>query len=678
VNSKFVEGNTFSNLLVEETSPYLLQHAHNPVNWFPWCEQAFLKAQKEDKLILISIGYAACHWCHVMERECFEDLEVAEIMNKHFVCIKVDREERPDVDQVYMNAVQLITQQGGWPLNCFALPDGRPVYGGTYFPKVRWIKVLESLVESFEKDREQFMEYATKLTKGVKLSEQPFKENEIEPTKDILINAVNKWQKGFDNREGGPDKAPKFPLPKNYDFLLSYGVLFKDDLVIEHTKLTLDKMMMGGIYDQIGGGFARYSVDHLWKVPHFEKMLYDNAQLIGLYSKAYSFFKNQEYKAVVEETIAFCKRELFSTSGVFFSALDADSEGEEGKFYVWTEQELKEVLKDDYSLAHDFYCINNKALWEHHNNILLREKSIEEFAVFLNTSVSLTQEKLKEIKQKLLAERGNRIRPQLDDKILLSWNALMISSLVEAYFATTNDLYLYDATLAAEFIINKNSFQKLIKRNYKSKAECENIFLEDYSTVIESFLMLFEATGNTKWVEIANNYLKIVFAEYLDNETSLFYYTSSNQNDLIARKIELQDNVIPSSNSIMANNIHKLHKIYGTNNYFDGCQKMLSYNIAQVESYPYAYANWAVLLQKIAMPFYELVIIGAEAKKYMQKFKQHYFPNVYCFWSAKENNELEIFKNRFVNGKTLFYFCKNNTCELPVEDFNLLIDKLKS
>jgi uncharacterized protein YyaL (SSP411 family) len=673
-----VERNSFSNLLVEETSPYLIQHSHNPVNWFPWSEQAFLKAQKEDKLILISIGYAACHWCHVMERECFEDLEVAEIMNKHFVCIKVDREERPDVDQVYMNAVQLITQQGGWPLNCFALPDGRPVYGGTYFPKVRWIKVLESLVESFEKDREQFMEYATKLTKGVKLSEQPFKENEIEPTKEILIRAVNNWQKEFDNRDGGPDKAPKFPLPKNYDFLLSYGFLFKDNLVIEHAKLTLDKMMMGGIYDQIGGGFARYSVDHLWKVPHFEKMLYDNAQLISLYSKAYSFFKNQEYKTVVEETIAFCKRELFSTSGVFFSALDADSEGEEGKFYVWTEQELKEVLKDDYSLAHDFYCINNKALWEHHNNILVREKSIEEFAVFLNCSVSQTQEKLKEIKQKLLAERGNRIRPQLDDKILLSWNALMISSLVEAYFATTNDLYLYDATVAAEFIINKNSFQKLIKRNYKSKADKENVFLEDYSTVIESFLILFEATGNTKWAEIANSYLKIVFAEYLDFETSLFYYTSSNQNDLIARKIELQDNVIPSSNSIMANNIHKLHKIYGTINYFDCYQKMLSYNIAQVESYSYAYANWAVLLQKITMPFYELVIIGEDAKQYMQKFKQHYFPNVYCFWSANENDELEIFKNRFVNGKTLFYVCKNNTCELPVEDFNLLINKLKS
>jgi len=678
VNSKFVERNSFSNLLVEETSPYLIQHSHNPVNWFPWSEQAFLKAQKEDKLILISIGYAACHWCHVMERECFEDLEVAEIMNKHFVCIKVDREERPDVDQVYMNAVQLITQQGGWPLNCFALPDGRPVYGGTYFPKVRWIKVLESLVESFEKDREQFMEYATKLTKGVKLSEQPFKENEIEPTKEILIRAVNNWQKEFDNRDGGSDKAPKFPLPKNYDFLLSYGFLFKDNLVIEHTKLTLDKMMMGGIYDQIGGGFARYSVDHLWKVPHFEKMLYDNAQLISLYSKAYSFFKNQEYKTVVDETIAFCKRELFSTSGVFFSALDADSEGEEGKFYVWTEQELKEVLKDDYSLAHDFYCINNKALWEHHNNILVREKSIEEFAVFLNCSISQTQEKLKEIKQKLLAERGNRIRPQLDDKILLSWNALMISSLVEAYFATTNDLYLYDATVAAEFIINKNSFQKLIKRNYKSKADKENVFLEDYSTVIESFLILFEATGNTKWAEIANSYLKIVFAEYLDFETSLFYYTSSNQNDLIARKIELQDNVIPSSNSIMANNIHKLHKIYGTINYFDCYQKMLSYNIAQVESYSYAYANWAVLLQKIAMPFYELVIIGEDAKQYMQKFKQHYFPNVYCFWSANENDELEIFKNRFVNGKTLFYVCKNNTCELPIEDFNLLINKLKS
>jgi len=672
------EGNTFNNLLIDETSPYLLQHAHNPVNWFPWGEQAFLKAQKEDKLILISIGYAACHWCHVMERECFEDMEVAEIMNKNFVCIKVDREERPDVDQVYMNAIQLITQQGGWPLNCFALPDGRPVYGGTYFPKIRWIKVLESLVESFEKDKEQFMEYATKLTKGIKLSEQPFKEKEIEPSKDILIKALNKWQTGFDDIDGGPDKAPKFPLPKNYEFLLSYGVLFKDDLVIAHTKLTLDKMMMGGIYDQIGGGFARYSVDNLWKVPHFEKMLYDNAQLISLYSKAYSFFKNEEYKTVIEETISFCKRELFSPNGVYFSALDADSEGEEGKYYVWTEEELKEILNDDYLIAEEFYCINKKALWEHKNNILLREKSIEEFASIKNISTSFLQEKLKKLKTVLLNEREKRIHPQLDDKILLSWNALMISSLVDSYFATTNDLYLDDALVAANFLINKNSTEKLLKRNYKSKSEKENIFLEDYATIIESFLLLFEATSEIKWANIANNFLKIVFDEYSNEETSLFYYTSKYQNDLIARKIELQDNVIPSSNSIMVNNIHKLHKIFGVEKYFECYNKMLSYNIAQVESYPYAYANWAILLQKIILPFYELVIIGKDAKRFMKEFKQHYFPNVYLFWRETENNDLEIFKNRFVKGKTLFYICRNNSCELPIEEFELLIEKLKN
>jgi uncharacterized protein YyaL (SSP411 family) len=666
-----------NNLLAQETSPYLLQHAHNPVNWFPWSQQAFEKAQKEDKLILISIGYAACHWCHVMERECFEDMEVAEIMNKNFVCIKVDREERPDVDQVYMNAVQLITQQGGWPLNCFALPDGRPVYGGTYFPKPRWIKVLESLVESFEKEREQFMEYATKLTKGVKLSEHPFKEKEIIPTKEILIAAIEKWQLAFDETEGGPNRAPKFPLPKNYDFLLSYGVLFKNNLVIEHTKLTLDKMMMGGIYDQIGGGFARYSVDDLWKVPHFEKMLYDNAQLISLYSKAYTFYKNNEYKNLVDETISFCKRELFSPLGVFYSALDADSEGEEGKYYVWTETELKVVLNDDYNLIKEFYCINKKALWEHENNILLREKSIEEFAKEKNISILLLEEKLEDVKTKLLNERSKRIRPQLDDKILLSWNALMINSLVEAYFSTANDIYLDDALAAANLILSLNSLEKLTKRNYKSKLEKENIFLEDYATFIESMLALFDATGDIKWVNVASNYLKIVFDEYLDSETSLFYYTSIFQNDLIARKIELQDNVIPSSNSVMANNIHKLHKIMGFELYQEHYNKMLSYNIAQIESYPSAYANWALLLQKITMPFFELVIIGKDAKKYMRKFRQNYFPNVYCFWSETENNELEIFKNRYAEGTTLFYLCKNNSCEIPIDNFDLLLEKFK-
>ena len=671
------ESNAFSNLLAEETSPYLLQHAHNPVNWFPWSDAAFLKARKEDKLILISIGYAACHWCHVMERECFEDKEVAELMNKHFVCIKVDREERPDVDQVYMNAVQLITQQGGWPLNCFALPDGRPVYGGTYFPKNRWINVLGSLVDSYEKDREQFMEYATKLTKGVSLSDQPFKEHDIEPSKDILIKAVQKWQNGFDNIEGGPNKAPKFPLPKNYEFLLSYGYLFKDELVIEHTKLTLDKMMMGGIYDQIGGGFARYSVDDLWKVPHFEKMLYDNAQLISLYAKAFTYFKNEEYKTIVDETISFCKRELLSPNGIFYSALDADSEGEEGKYYVWTEEELKKILREDYSVAKEFYCINKKALWEHQNNILLREKSIRDFANGINSTASFAQEKVKLIKQKLLTEREKRIRPLLDDKILLSWNSLMISSLVEAYFSSANDLYLNDALTAANFLIENNNPERIIKRNFKSKPQKENIFLEDYATIIDCFLLLFEATGDIKWADISNKFLKIVFEEYCDHETSLFYYTSKFQNDLIARKIELQDNVIPASNSIMANNIHKLHKIFGIDEYLDCYQKMLSYNISQVESFPYAYSNWAVLLQKITVPFYELVIIGENAKQQMINFKQYYFPNVYCFWSEIENNEIEIFKNRYVGGLTLFYLCRNNSCELPIKSFDELLEKLQ-
>ena len=348
----------YTNSLINETSPYLLQHAHNPVDWHPWNQETLDLAKKEDKLILISIGYSACHWCHVMEHESFESEEVAQIMNDKFINIKIDREERPDIDQVYMNAVQLMSQRGGWPLNCVALPNGKPVWGGTYFPKQKWMEQISQVASYYQSNRVEMIEYSEKLAKGIRQSELiEYNKEDSHFTKKELIQMVKKWSKNFDYNEGGPNRAPKFPIPNNYQFLIRYSHLFKDKIIEDHTKLTLNKIAYGGIYDQIGGGFSRYSTDKLWKVPHFEKMLYDNAQLISLYSEAYLAFNDKEYQYIVEETIEFVNRELRGNNGALYSALDADSEGVEGKFYIWKKEELKSILKNDYQLFSTYYSL---------------------------------------------------------------------------------------------------------------------------------------------------------------------------------------------------------------------------------------------------------------------------------------------------------------------------------
>jgi uncharacterized protein YyaL (SSP411 family) len=367
------ENQPFTNALINETSPYLLQHAHNPVDWHAWGDDALQMAKNQNKLLLISIGYSACHWCHVMEHESFEDEAVAKVMNRLFVNIKVDREERPDIDQVYMTAVQLMTGRGGWPLNCIALPDGRPLYGGTYFPKAQWLKIIQDVAKLWDTDPEKALEYATELTRSVQQSDLiPALKKEATFNKGMLREIVEEWRPHMDNEEGGPNRSPKFPMPANYQFLLRQAHLSNDKKLMNHVHLTLRKMAWGGIYDQIGGGFARYSVDEIWKVPHFEKMLYDNAQLVSLYAEAFQASGNVLYKEVVEQTLAFIAREMTSAEGAFYSALDADSEGEEGKFYVWTEAELTELLGEEFAWVKDYYNINAQGYWEHENFILLR------------------------------------------------------------------------------------------------------------------------------------------------------------------------------------------------------------------------------------------------------------------------------------------------------------------
>ena len=668
-----------TNALINETSPYLLQHAHNPVNWHPWGDDALNKAKAEDKLILVSIGYSACHWCHVMERESFEDSIVAKIMNDNFVCIKVDREERPDIDQIYMNAVQLITKQGGWPLNCFALPDGRPVYGGTYFQKSQWVNVLQSLAKDYDKDKEKFYEYAENLTEGIKNSDLlPLNNLPAQFSNDTLVGMVSKWKTSFDSKEGGPSRAPKFPIPNNYQFLLRYGVLNNDQEVLNHVKLTLDKMAYGGIYDQIGGGFARYSTDILWKAPHFEKMLYDNAQLMNLYAEAYQYYGDDLYKDIVYQTFDFLQREMTTKNGAFYSALDADSEGEEGKFYVWKEEELKSALSEsEYNLTEVYYNIGKKALWEYSNNILLRDKTDEQVAKKLDVPVDQVQHAIKAINKKLLKVRTERIRPALDDKTLTSWNALMISGLTKAGQVFSEKKFLNAAIKNANFIVSEQTTKEgNLLHSYKNGISKLDGFLEDYCFVIEAYTDLYQATFEQIWLERAKDLLDISIENFYDTERGMFYFTSKNSSGLIARKMELKDNVIPASNSSMAKSLNVLGHYFDKKAYLNMSETMLNNIQPYMSNYGSGYSNWGQLYLNQVFPYYEIAIVGDNAKEKLSELNRTYVANKLLIGSQK-SSELPLLENKYVLGDTYIYVCVNKSCQLPVTEVSEAVKQLK-
>lgn len=668
-----------TNKLINETSPYLLQHAHNPVNWYPWTEEALNKAKQEDKLILISVGYSACHWCHVMERESFENEKVAAIMNDHFICIKVDREERPDIDQVYMNAVQLMTGQGGWPLNCFALPDGRPVYGGTYFPKEHWINVMINLADMYQHDRQKMLDYAAKLTEGVRLSELvQAATGEADFSRQILDDTFSTWASRFDNTEGGPNRAPKFPLPNNYLFLLRYWLHTGNEQAKKHVKLTLEKMACGGIYDQLGGGFARYSTDMLWKVPHFEKMLYDNAQLISLYSEAYQAWKDPLYKQVVYETCAFVQRELTSPEGAFYSALDADSEGEEGKFYVWRKEELEELLGNRFPLFADYFNINSTGHWEHGNYILLRMKTDKEIAQKYNMNEEELQREIKDMKEELLAVRDRRVRPGLDDKTLASWNALMIKGYVDAFMAFNDHTFRDVAIRSGAFILNKLQKEDgSLYRTWKNGKAGINAYLEDYAACIEAFIALYEATFEERWLAAADELAQYCIKHFYDDRTGMFWFTSDIDPPLIARKMEVADNVMPASNSALARGLFLLGHHLDMPDYIAMCRRMLNNVKNEIVSYGAGYSNWGILMLNIIAPFYEVAIVGKDVDEKRAELNEHYIPNKIFAGSAHES-VLPLLENKFMAGRTLIYVCENKTCQRPVSKASEALKQIKT
>ncbi|MCY1633712.1 thioredoxin domain-containing protein [Marinifilum sp. D737] len=666
-----------TNRLSQENSPYLLQHAHNPVDWYPWGEEALQKAKNENKVILVSIGYAACHWCHVMERESFENEEIAKIMNEFFVCIKVDREERPDIDRIYMDAVQLMTGSGGWPLNCFAMPDGKPFFGGTYFRPNDWVRVLQGIQNAWLSEKDKVEKVADQISEGVRSNELIEVKSELKLFDlDDMKSGYENWQKDFDKLEGGNNRAPKFPLPGSLQFLLRYYHASKDRSALDHVVLTLDKMAAGGIYDQIGGGFARYSVDAIWKVPHFEKMLYDNAQLVSLYAEAYSLTKITEYKRVMEETLDFIDRELSLPNGGFYSSLDADSEGVEGKFYVWEKSEIESVLKEDAEWFCEYFGVSEKANWEE-GNILMISADKNEIAKRLGISTKQFDEKVKEASNKLLSKREERIRPGLDDKALTSWNALMIKGYVDAYKALGKQEYLERAEKAMHFIeTNLMKGEGHLFRNYKDGVSKINAFLDDYSFTIEAYIALYQASFKEDYLIKADRLMKVVMAHFSDEKSGMFFYTSNEDPDLIARKMELLDNVIPSSNSSIAKSLFVLGIYLDKETFKERSKQMLANVYERMLKVPSYHFNWGQLFFYLANSTYELVVVGDSALSEKQKIESLFLPNVLISGSLTES-ELPLLKNRYVSKQTTFYLCKNRTCKIPVTSVEELLDQLQ-
>ena len=676
--NEMTEKHKYTNSLVNETSPYLLQHAHNPVNWYPWNEATLAKAQKEDKLLLISIGYSACHWCHVMEHESFEDDEVAKIMNDNFICIKVDREERPDIDQIYMTAVQLMSQRGGWPLNCIALPDGKPFWGGTYFRKNDWKRQITGLANAYQNDRAKVLEFSESLANGIKQVEMVIKNPKQEEfVWQDVNNMVSPWSERFDNTEGGSNGAPKFPMPNAYNFLLRYAHLSNNKEVLEHIELTLNKIAFGGIYDQIGGGFARYSTDRLWKVPHFEKMLYDNGQLVSLYSEGYLKFKKTLYKEIVFESLEFVERELLDETGAFYSALDADSEGEEGKFYVWNETELKLFIREDFDIFKDYYNINNKGLWEHGDYILLKEKTKQEIARKYKVSVADLDTKIASWKKILMEERDKRIRPGLDDKSLTSWNALMLKGYIDAYITFGEKHHLDIALKNANFIVNRQlQSDGKLWHSYKNGRSTINAYLEDYSITISAFISLYGATFNEKWLNLSEQMMQYAITHFYDKESGMFFFTSDLDPPLVARKMEINDNVIPASNSVMANALYDLGIILDKEEYKKMSRTMLNNVKEEMSSYGSGYANYANLMLKIIHPYYEVVVVGKDAHEKSLEINKEYKPNK-LFIGSFGKSKMPLLEGKFVEGQTMIYVCENKVCQMPTNKIIQAINLLK-
>ena len=666
---------SFTNDLVHETSPYLLQHAHNPVNWKAWNDEVIEEAKKSNKLILISIGYSSCHWCHVMEKETFEDEAIAKLMNDNFINIKVDREERPDIDQVYQTAAQLTGKSGGWPLNAITLPNGKPLYLGTYHTKKQWEEVLSKVHKSYTENPKKAEEYASSLAAGIEETSLYEPSIEFEKlTTDVLNSAVVQWKQTWDLEFGGTRGQQKFPAANGLSFLLDYAAVAKDDEALQHVKNTLDKMVDGGLNDHVGGGFYRYSTDSEWKVPHFEKMLYDNAQLIDLYSKAYKVFGNDKYKEAVEHTSAFLEREMRNEAGGYYAALDADSENEEGKFYIWTKSELQIVLENDYELFGELYNIKDGKAWINDAFILYKTNE-ESFLKKNNLTAAELKNKRARWNKKLMVARQKRVRPNIDDKIITSWNALLINGYVEAYQAFDDKNYLQKAVSIYDFIRTNSYSENVLVHSFKKGSSRNEGFLEDYAFLAEASLNLYKATLDTQYLNFSNYLMNQAQNHFSDSVSGLYKFNKDE--GLISNPIKTNDGDVPSANSVMAHNLFQLGHINYNPEFTKKSKTMLTTLLPYITDYSSSYANWSSLLLNVSHPFYEIAVVGPNAAQLVKDLQKNNIANTLIVGSAKES-ELPLFEDRYFEDETYIFVCQDRVCKLPVTTVEQAIKQLEN
>lgn len=666
------------NSLIHASSPYLLQHAYNPVEWNEWTEELVKKAESENSLMIVSIGYAACHWCHVMEHESFEMEEVAEWMNNFYINIKVDREERPDIDAVYMNAAQLTTGRGGWPLNVITLPDGRPIFAGTYFPKDHWIKILQHFAGAWKKNPEELIEVAGKIEEGLNIMENEHlpKPNveEKEFAIDIVTSIAENIYGKLDLQKGGLDKSPKFPMPCVFDFLLNYNYFQKDEKVKQAIHATLINMLEGGIYDQVGGGFARYSVDEYWFVPHFEKMMYDNGQLISLYSKAYALTGVESYKIISDEIIDWIHQEMTDTkTGLFYSSLDADSEGVEGKFYCFTKEEIEKYVSYRPDIICDYYSVKPEGNWEH-SNILYIGMTIAELCSRYNMDGDMITSIIDVAKGQLKEARKHRIRPGLDDKCITAWNAMTITGFLRAckfnenYFALANAQKAFDSLISK--LVQDNG---LYYRIYKNGRASIPGFLDDQAFMIEMLIEMYRTHGDEKNLLQAKALLEKVMQYYFDKEASSFFYAASDQHQPVIRTREITDNVIPASNSVMAYNLYLLGHYFENENWIQLSRKMCNAVLEKAVQFGPYFSKWADVMLAHSSSRIEVAVVGKEVEG-LSAFRK--IPGIILMYKREESSALPLLSDKPLGESMQIYICRDKTCELPVNKVETALQEI--
>ena len=662
-----------TNKLINETSPYLLQHAHNPVDWYPWGEEAFARAKAGDKPLLVSIGYSACHWCHVMEHESFEDEKVAAIQNEHFINIKVDMEERPDVDQIYMNFVQITTGHGGWPMNVFITPEKLPFFGGTYFPPAQrynmpsWPQVLMSIAEAWDTRRDELMHSANEILGELRrLSVADASMAGVD--EGLMEHAYKSFVKSYDAKNGGFGGAPKFPAAMSMEFLLRYWKRTGDSGALEMVKATAETMAKGGIYDQLGGGFHRYAVDAIWLVPHFEKMLYDNAQLIRIYLHLYQITKDDLFKRIATETLEYVRREMTDESGAFFSTQDADSEGEEGKFFVWTPAEIAEVLGEADAIEFcAIYDITAEGNFEGHNIPNIRGGTGGDLGASSgagkSSDIDIGSEKLRTWRRVLFDHREKRIKPFRDEKVLTAWNGLMLAAFAEAAAVLNNSEYLDAAKKNADFLLSELRTNGRLLRTWKEGRAKLNGYIEDYANLADGLIELYQVSGDVKYLHTARELTDAMITEFWDEENGGFFFTSNDHEELIVRNKDFFDNATPSGNSVAADVLLKLSKLYGEEKYERFASTVLRLAAQQVKRFPSGFGRMLSAMEFMLSPVKEIAIVGEKGSDVEREVWSGYRP----FKVMATGGAVPLLEGREpLDGQPTVYVCENFVCQRPV------------